>query len=514
MVEFLDELQNPQALSARKRLLDELQAEWQELQQDGLHLFEAARLTRFLQGNNGSAEEAAAHFRRMLEWYRKADMNKKRLAVEGKAWNIDHVEGGRELFAMMCIDATRQMADGTMLWVQRDGLVQIEEIMAVSDEDLVHRMSLICELRETHLDRCSVESGRLVKFVQIRDLTGLNISAVVRNRAVMKRLADVFKIISTAYPETLSKMIIVNPPAGFNMLWMAVQPMLNQRIKQKFVFIPDGPFDFPKKLAETTGVSALQALADLGERDASEEWPPGRSSFQYRLLSPGCKAQWSFEVQPPGCYMQLQVIFFEEVEDGRPSPVTHEVFPMQAVTGAVSGHCGPLGVSGMLWFTWSNDSWTSTMKIMDLKITVDSSGEDELVRNPSSSSVLMQKRQRGFGGSGGSGAGGSFLSLSCCLPWFWEAVDGEGDEMDDGLGQSSQVLRHHRLRHHMDSPRVVREKPKVPLLVDEPQNDCGWEGGLGSPAFALLLLRLAVLVVIIATAQTCRKYVSLLQASL
>ena len=27
-------------------------------------------------------------------------------------------------------------------------------------------------------------------------------------------LADVFKIISTAYPETLSKMIIVNPPAG------------------------------------------------------------------------------------------------------------------------------------------------------------------------------------------------------------------------------------------------------------------------------------------------------------
>jgi len=35
-------------------------------------------------------------------------------------------------------------------------------------------------------------------------------------------------------------------------------------IPRKFVFIPDGPFDFPKKLAETTGVSALQALADLG----------------------------------------------------------------------------------------------------------------------------------------------------------------------------------------------------------------------------------------------------------
>lgn len=72
MVEFLDDLQNPQACSCRQRLLAELQAERQELQEDGLHLFETARLTRFLQGNNGSAEEAANHFRRMLEWYRKA----------------------------------------------------------------------------------------------------------------------------------------------------------------------------------------------------------------------------------------------------------------------------------------------------------------------------------------------------------------------------------------------------------------------------------------------------------
>jgi len=84
----------------------------------------------------------------------------------------------------------------------------------------------------------------------------------LRTRFFFWGLADVFKIISTAYPETLSKMIIVNPPAGdladlgrggwklrklraagswgltwmcwgFNMLWMAVQPMLNQRIKQR-----------------------------------------------------------------------------------------------------------------------------------------------------------------------------------------------------------------------------------------------------------------------------------------
>ena len=34
--------------------------------------------------------------------------------------------------------------------------------------------------------------------------------------------------------------------------------------------------------------------------------------------------------------------------------------------------------------------WTSTMRLEELKISVDSSGEEELLRNPSSSSVLLQ----------------------------------------------------------------------------------------------------------------------------
>jgi hypothetical protein len=38
-------------------------------------------------------------------------------------------------------------------------------------------------------------------------------------------------------------------------------------LPRKFVFIPDGPFEFPQKLAAMTGTSALQALADLGALD-------------------------------------------------------------------------------------------------------------------------------------------------------------------------------------------------------------------------------------------------------
>ncbi|CAJ1437537.1 unnamed protein product [Effrenium voratum] len=472
----LEDLQNSEACALRQRLLEELEEERREFGEDGAHLFQAPRLARFLQGNNGSIEEAAAHFRRMLQWYKEADMCKRRQSVVDKEWNVEVVEGANELFEIMCIDVSKRMQDGTMLWLQRDGLAQIERIMKLGDEELAKRLSLICELREIHLDRRSEELGRLSKIVQIRDLTGLNISVILRNRAAMKRLADVFKVVSTAYPETMTKMIIVNPPAGFNMLWMAVQPMLNNRIKQKFVFIPDGPFEFPQQLAQIGGLGALHALADLSRRPGEVELVPGRSHFHYQELSKGTCARWAF--QAPGS-LQFAVIFFECAERG---PKVHEVFPTQAVTGAVSGHCGPLGLEGMLWFTWYNDSWASTLQVLDLKVSLHEE-PDEVVRHPSSSSVLLRKHSASLTGS-----------AFCCIPWLVGDVD---------VSEDDEVVRH----HHARSPSPIRVRRRK-VVDDEPEigDSDSWEGGLGSDAFAKLVLQLAALVLLLATAQTARSY--------
>lgn len=43
-----------------------------------------------------------------------ADMEGKRRLIEGKEWSVDSVEGGRELFRMMCIEAGKTTPDGTM----------------------------------------------------------------------------------------------------------------------------------------------------------------------------------------------------------------------------------------------------------------------------------------------------------------------------------------------------------------------------------------------------------------
>ena len=163
MVDFLDSLHDPETCLLRERLLQELSREHQELTQSGLlHLLQASRLTRFLQGNMGSVEEAAAHFRRMLDWYKEAwweafvavgrssrwlfrsfwkafeviewpsegskraheaEMESKRLLIEGKEWSVDSVEGGRELFRMMCIDASKTTQDGTMRPVKQAPLI-------------------------------------------------------------------------------------------------------------------------------------------------------------------------------------------------------------------------------------------------------------------------------------------------------------------------------------------------------------------------------------------------------
>eukprot|EP00913_Durusdinium_trenchii_P029667 g27806.t1 len=184
----------------------------------------------FLQANKGSVEEAAAHFRRMLAWYREADIGKTCFDVEGKEWSADFVEGGRELLHMMCIDVCMQAADGTMLWVHRDGLIQFDEIMGLPDEDrkdlysytfvkdFILRMCLLCESMQIYLDHRSEETGRLVKMIQVRDLKGFNITEVLWNPAAMKRFVDAAAILETAYPETLAQMIIVNPPSG---VWIA-----------------------------------------------------------------------------------------------------------------------------------------------------------------------------------------------------------------------------------------------------------------------------------------------------
>ncbi|CAE8611106.1 unnamed protein product [Polarella glacialis] len=148
-----DELQlgHPEAVAARQQLLAELAEERAQSGVAGAYLFGAPRLARFLQGNNCSVDEAAAHFRRMLQWRTLEGMEQRRLVVDGKPWSPDSVPGLRELFGFMFVrnewvNASSWAPDGHLIWIQRDGRAQLDKIMEVRDGMLMGRMAKILKL--------------------------------------------------------------------------------------------------------------------------------------------------------------------------------------------------------------------------------------------------------------------------------------------------------------------------------------------------------------------------------
>jgi len=53
----------------------------------------------------------------------------------------------------------------------------------------------------------------------------------------MGRLKAVLSVVNLAYPENVSMLMLMNLPAGFHLLWAALQPIFNERIKRKFRFL-------------------------------------------------------------------------------------------------------------------------------------------------------------------------------------------------------------------------------------------------------------------------------------
>lgn len=497
-----EDLDGQELLAARTQLLEELQVERRELGRKGEHLFNPARLSRYIQGNNGSVEEATAHFRKMLCWYKEANMLQKRTLIENKPWCVDSVTGARELFDMMCIDASKFTKDGNMLWVQRDGFAQIEKIMSLTDEDLVGRMSLLCELREHHLDQLSIKKGKLMKSFQVRDLTGLNIGAVLRSRFVMKRLADVFKIVSTAYPETLHQMVIVNPPAGFNLFWTAVQPMLNDRIRKKFRFIPSGPMDFPLELVKMAGVGVLESLANLADvvqnrHENNLTLAPGFAHYKCQRLPAGSMASWSFSVTKSSLHFRAIVIETsdEDSQHGAAGLAMRDVFEAQPVSGVVSGQSDVLEVDSLLWLAWCNaDSWTQSVPLSNLQLMVfqKTSPPDDFDRNPSVSSIRSRRESR------------NPTSLaSCFMPWC--GVDDVPSD-DESLESNPNLTR---------QPQYSSRPPQTQSAEKcSESRHCDGLWGDGFDGFTSLFLRITVLLLLIAMARSASTFASEVEQSL
>jgi len=314
------------------------------------------RLQRFLLGNNGDIQEAVAHFRKMIQWRQEADMEKRREQLEGRDWDPDIIPGLNHLLGLMAADCRSSTDEGDLLWVQCDGLAHLDRIMDVSDEDLFNTLFLMCESREDHLDRASELSGQLRQVIQVRDLSGLSVTGVLRNHAVMGRLQQVMKVGNLAYPETLKKMVLLNLPAGFGLLWRALKPLLNPRTLNKFVFLSsEDPISELVKIGGSRLPEALVRARQVTYPACRRfEIHSGSTEYACLRLPTGGEAKWSFR-QRAGHGLQFSVRYY--TDDHHLS--IEEVQAPRTCTGSMRGKF-VAERSGLLWLTWVNPGgWTS-----------------------------------------------------------------------------------------------------------------------------------------------------------
>lgn len=313
------------------------------------YLFEWPRLHRFILGNDHCIPDAAAQFRKMLKWRVEVGMEMRRPLILGKPWHPDSVPGLARLFRTTCADAGTHLADGSLLWLQCDGRANLEEIRTVSEVELFDTMHLMCELREEHLDKLSVKHGRLMRTVQVRDLWGLSIPNLIKDRALMAKLKKVMSVVPMAFPETLSTIVILNVPVGFNLLWSIISPMFHPRMRRKLHILRS---DFLEELAQLLGTRGLEAIVHHWRRDKGideVEVKSGCREYMCLRIQRGEVGEWSFNVGPKGgSGLHFGVSFI-----GDEDSIVRVVKAPVSKAGAVLGHYR-VEASGLLWLSWSN----------------------------------------------------------------------------------------------------------------------------------------------------------------
>lgn len=309
-----------------------------------------------------------------------------RLQVAGKPFVPENVPGLPDLLNKLAVDISSYSPDGNLVWVQCDGIAHLDRLMQVSDKDLFTTLFLMCECREDHFDALSEKCGRLVKAVQVRDLGGLSITGLLRDRAIMARLKEALRVVNNSFPETVYRLVLFNLPPGFSLLWAALQPMLNPHVRKKFVFLNKD--NYLRELASLIGTQGLEALVRARRHKYNGVEPieglevqHGLAEYACQRLSGGSLVEWSFKVGPAkvGGSLHFSLTFIEDA----PGACIREVRASSSVVGAVASSFRAKA-PGILWFTWTNPgSWARSKRVEALQITVHTAAEEQLVHTPS-----------------------------------------------------------------------------------------------------------------------------------
>jgi len=359
---------------AADALAAELSAERKVLPPEDLHLFETPRLLRVLEANSWSRQMAAAQFRKMLAQRRRAGLEANGFGLGSAPWSLDSLPGMRDFLKELRVEADCFTLDGHMIWAQSMKRVDLTKIREMPEAEMLNTLELVMELRGSCLDRMSVQKGRLLKVIDVLDMTGLSVVSLMRDGRILARLGKLINFSTVAHPETRLKTFVLNPPSSFSALMTWASPLLNARMKGK-IKVCHGD-NIAAVLAEYAGPQALDALArarmdvcpgatvlrlDVGEICHASAW-----------VKPGDLATWSFQVFPESMHVGFSVQFFGLESSMR------TVSRRTQVSGSVSGSMRARE-AGLIWFTWSNKhSWATKKRVGNLRLPTSADREETL----------------------------------------------------------------------------------------------------------------------------------------
>jgi len=228
-------------------------------------------------------------------------------------------------------------------------------------------------------ERRSLEQGRLIRTVQIRDFKGFGLH-MIKQRKAAGMLRTILSSVLASYPESLEAAFMVNTPASFTVAWNMFSPLFNARTRARIHMLGS---DYQTQLLGYVEMDTIRQLVQLGG-DEGPVGEGGRGSItvaagkrceQSVVVAPEQKVKWHFELQSHD--LNFHVSFVQSTSaDARSVPrglhrfvtlIRSEPTKLLAKTkfssGSHSGECVAPD-AGVMIFTFDNHfSWARSKSL-------------------------------------------------------------------------------------------------------------------------------------------------------
>mmetsp|Transcript_3632 Transcript_3632/g.5811 ORF Transcript_3632/g.5811 Transcript_3632/m.5811 type:complete len:281 (-) Transcript_3632:143-985(-) len=197
-------------------------------------------ILRFLIGFKWNTKIAAEKFTRMVEWRVKfgVDAIRSRM-IDGivpkdfPGYQAHHSGYVHSTFDL-CSGAAQR---GSPISIECIPKFDFETLFAIDDGTQDNYLIHVMEWSFFRLDQCFLKTGRFIGYVKIFDLTSCAMKhvQVVRrwNQINNERIVRFGVDVNECYPEWFNRVMIVNAPSFFSVIWKVLRPFLPARTVEK-----------------------------------------------------------------------------------------------------------------------------------------------------------------------------------------------------------------------------------------------------------------------------------------